>query len=172
MWLAGLNIDWDCLCHNVSWAHVTGWNFNHFSHAPDSPLHSPNGREMPAVGVVQGDCETVYRPGETYRNSMEIWHDANFPYIYMLFSNKSNLQPLMLQYHWNGNIISFRFEPCTTPWKYSKRIVIQWMKYISCQNNNVAFIPYLHGWFVNSVISWPCNSAADYDMPRNPSMDK
>ena len=32
------------------------------------PLHSPNGRQVPAVRAVQGDCERVYLTDETWNN--------------------------------------------------------------------------------------------------------
>ena len=41
---------------------MTGGNFHRFSRATVTvPLHSPSGRQMPAVRAVQGDCERVYR---------------------------------------------------------------------------------------------------------------
>ena len=36
------------------------WNIHSFSDATGGPLHSPNGKQMPAVRAVQGDCERVY----------------------------------------------------------------------------------------------------------------
>ena len=49
---------------DVLWAHVTGWNFHRVQRSLTVPSHSPNGRQMPAVGAVQGDCERVisWRP--------------------------------------------------------------------------------------------------------------
>ena len=38
---------------------VTGGNSHDFSDVTDSPLHSPNGRQMPAIWAVQGDCGIV-----------------------------------------------------------------------------------------------------------------
>ena len=53
-WLAGLNIDWGIL----------GWREYGDSHSFPKPLAVPlyslNGRQMPAVKAVQGDCEKVY----------------------------------------------------------------------------------------------------------------
>ena len=45
-------------------AHVTSGNFHHITKVTDSPLaqppgHSPNGRQMPAIRAVRGDCERV-----------------------------------------------------------------------------------------------------------------
>ena len=37
------------------------------------PLHSPNGRHLPAVRAVQGDCERVY---------LSSWHDGSTSYKY------------------------------------------------------------------------------------------
>ena len=60
LWLAGLNIVWDWHSCKGLWACVTCGDFHHFSEANDCPLHSPEGRQMPAVRAVQGDCERVY----------------------------------------------------------------------------------------------------------------
>ena len=31
------------------------------------PLHNPNGRQMPAISAVQGDCESVYSTVASYQ---------------------------------------------------------------------------------------------------------
>ena len=36
------------------------WEFVPFYRPLTAPLHSPNGRQMPAIRAVQGDCERVY----------------------------------------------------------------------------------------------------------------
>ena len=49
------------VCCYVSWDHVIGDYFYHISEAKLTVfLYSPNGRHLPAVRAVQGDCETVY----------------------------------------------------------------------------------------------------------------
>ena len=60
LWLAGLNIGWitpvvmDC---GIMWQVGISTIF----HRPLTvPLHSLNGRQMPAIRAVQGDCEWVY----------------------------------------------------------------------------------------------------------------
>ena len=42
------------------WVRVTGGNLHRFKKVTDSPLHSPSGRQMPAVRAVSGDCEIVH----------------------------------------------------------------------------------------------------------------
>ena len=49
LWLAGLDISCYCLNRNGLWFRVTGGNFHRFQRALTIPLHSPNGRQMPAV---------------------------------------------------------------------------------------------------------------------------
>ena len=56
LWLAGLNIGWDCISHNG----LTSGNFHHFQRPLTVFLHSTNSRHLPAVGAVQGNCERVY----------------------------------------------------------------------------------------------------------------
>ena len=40
--------------------HMNGGNFHYFQMPLTVPLHSPNGRPLPAISAVQGDCERVY----------------------------------------------------------------------------------------------------------------
>ena len=63
LWLAGLNISWDCLSCNgwVSMTSMTSWNSHHFSGTTYSPLCTAiMTGNLPAVSVVHRDCERVY----------------------------------------------------------------------------------------------------------------
>ena len=60
LWLVGLNIDWDCLVPLCIMGSRDQWEFPPFQTPVTVPLRSPNGRQMPAVRAVQGDCERVY----------------------------------------------------------------------------------------------------------------
>ena len=60
-WLVGLNIHGDCLVpYCIMWPAVGIPTV--FQTPVTVPLRSPNGRQMPAVRAVQGDCERVYKP--------------------------------------------------------------------------------------------------------------
>ena len=64
LWLADLNIDWETRrLHWILGNYGLTWPMGIspvFQTPLTVPLHSPNGREMPVVRSVQGDCETVY----------------------------------------------------------------------------------------------------------------
>ena len=54
LWLAGLNIGWDCLVPHCIMGSRDQWEFPPFFSAPATvPLRSPNGKQMPAVSAVQ-----------------------------------------------------------------------------------------------------------------------
>ena len=57
LWLVGLKAS-IASCRYALWAHVTVGNFV-YQRTLTVPLHSPNGRRLPAVRDVQGDCERV-----------------------------------------------------------------------------------------------------------------
>ena len=50
------------VCCNALWGQLTCWNSPQFfwGHWQTVSLHSPNGRQLPAIRAVQGDCEIVY----------------------------------------------------------------------------------------------------------------
>ena len=64
LWLVDLNIDWETRrLHWILGNYGLTWPVGIspvFQTPLTVPLHSPNGREMPVVRSVQGDCETVY----------------------------------------------------------------------------------------------------------------
>ena len=60
LWLDNLNNVCKYLIWNVFWAQVTGGNFHKFFYRPLTfPLNSPDGRQMPDIMAVQGDCARV-----------------------------------------------------------------------------------------------------------------
>ena len=62
LWLVGLNIDWDCPMPHCIMASPHQWEFPSFlPQWQTAPLHSHNGRKMPVIRAMQGNCERFYR---------------------------------------------------------------------------------------------------------------
>ena len=77
LWLASLNIGWDCLNPNGLWARVTSGNAHPLSGRLTVLLYSPNGREMCAVRVVQGvHWKSLLAGGWQWKPSpLHLWQD-------------------------------------------------------------------------------------------------
>ena len=59
LWLVGLNIDWDFIVPYCTMGSRDQWKFLPVT----VPVHSPNGRHLPAVRAVQKDCHWGLKNG-------------------------------------------------------------------------------------------------------------